>query len=466
VAEALAAHLASLPAPQFARVAAAVLGTSVPASRDAAVQAVARQLLDPDWVTRTLERLGSGARAALATVARAGVPVLRRDVSALVASHDDDPVDALEEHGLLAPVRTGRGMPTHIAIPPGLEDLLRAHPAAGAESSEQGAQFTGTRRRFDLALTLAIVAQDSPRLLRAGRLHAADLSRLAHHLAPLGLRPAAVEARLLRWLDLGIAREVDGRIRPIAAAFDDVPRLFVVLALAELAAPSTPEGTLHIIARLLASAGTLPLREAIEAAQSALLRDRAGMDGSPMRGARSEIVEVARSLLSLDALVLQDGHGRPLAADDERLLRTNGESPYLAIEPHVGAALRGEPAPEDTFSHGHVQSSYEVVADSGCDPSLVARIAVWSRLVRADRAAVLALERETVVRARKLGFQGKRLFADLVALSGMPVPGNVATVLRDWIGSASVENGSALAAGSLPELLELRSAALGAMLTG
>ena len=85
-----------------------------------------------------------------------------------------------------------------------------------------------------------------------------------------------------------------------------------------------------------------------------------------------------------------------------------------------------------TFARGHVQSSFEVVADRACDPTLVARIALCSRLVRADRAAVLVLDRAIATQAGVFGVEVDGLLDDLAALGGQAVPGNVATILRGW----------------------------------
>jgi hypothetical protein len=459
VVEALAAHLASLPAPQFARVVSAVLGTGTPLSRDLAVDAVARQLLDREWLERTLARLGPAATAAFAAVVRAGTPVLRRDVTALSAHHDVDPVDVLEEHGLLTPVRTGRGMPTHVALTPGLQEIVVDSVAAAADERAPESAYAGSGRRFELALMLAFVAQHPPRLIRAGRVHGSDISRLAEHLAPLGLRTATLERRLNEWSDAGAARDVGGRLCPMSQAFTDIEELYLRLALSQLAAPSIPEGALQIVSRLLPAGAVLTLRDAIDFAQSLLLRSRAEASDMERKGARSELLEVARCVLTLDAVLLQDDAGRAVAMDEAHLLTTGSQSPRLVLEPSVAAILRGEALPKPVFRHGHVQSSFEVVADSTCDPSVVARVAVWSRLVRADRAAVLMLERPTVAQARALGFHLTDLLADLKMLSGMPVPGNVAFVLKDWFDAAPEATSHSLVDGQLLDFAYVRDAA-------
>jgi hypothetical protein len=432
--DALKAHLVALPAPQLARVAKAVLGERAPSTPELTAHAVAGHLLDPQWVARTLQKLGPGAGAALAAVARAGVPVLRKDVSALVANQSTDPVDELEEHGLLVPIRTGRGMPTHVALPPGLGSVVQEQLQASEADSNHGSAFIGHRRRFDLALMLAIVAQYPPRVTRTGRVHAGDLARLTTHLAPLGLRASSVERHLSRWIDTGVAEERRGALRLNATAFGDVPQLFVILALTELAAPSVPEGALRVVERLARSGGSIDLRSALEITQAELLRNRSEDPEQPNRGAKTELLEVARSLLSLDALVMQDAEGHPIVLHDPDVAALQS-APQLALEPGIAAAILRAAAPVEVFHPGHVQSSFEVVADSGCDPTLVARIAVWAELVRADRAVVLRLERESVARAVALGFGVEQLFADLEQLAGRKPPANVIVLVKDWVGT-------------------------------
>jgi hypothetical protein len=465
VGEALVAHLLSLPSPQLARIAHTVLGAPR-GTADHTAHAIAERLLDPEWVRRTLAALGADARAALATIARAGTPVLRRDIAALASSHGIDPVDALEERGIVRPVRLGRGMPTHVALAPELSNrVLALLPEDSDGTAAGGRALTGARRRFELALMLAAVGQHPPRLTRTGRLHASDLQRLESHLAPLGLHADAIEKRLTRWVDVGAAVLEGGVAATTSAAFDNVPHLALLLALTQLAAPATPEETTRIVGRLLATGGTLPLRTAIALAQTSLLQKRAEDSEGSQRGARAELVDIVRSLLSLDAIVLQDADGTPIPIDDSTSLQFKESQPTLALDPLVAAALRGEPAPPDRYSRGHVQSSFEIVADSACDPTLIAGIAVWSRLVRADRAAVLRLEKETIARARTLGFRLDQLLSSLAALGDGPVPANVSTMIRGWFASApdpadTMRHGTRLRVELADALREARTAVL------
>ncbi len=441
MAEELLAHLTSLPPPQLTRIAKAVLGGSGPTS-SLTVNAIAARLGDAEWLKTTFAQLGADARAALATIARAGVPVLRRDVSALASTHGVDPVDTLEEQGIVCAIRVGRGMPTHVALAPGLSGLVLALlPETADGAPGRGPAFAGARRRFELALTLAAVGQHPLRLTRTGRLHASDLKRLENHLSPLGLHAEAIEQRLTRWTDVGAACVEGGQLRLTNVALQDVPRLALILSMAQLAAPATPEETSRIVGRLLATGGTLPLRTAIELAQTSLLRKRADEESTErnQRGARSELVDVVRSLLSLDAIVLQDADGTPIPIDDTTSLHFLDRQPVVALEPFTAAALRNEPPPEITYARGHVQSSFEIVADSASDPTLIAGVAIWSRLVRADRAAVLRLEKETVARGKALGLELERLLSSLAALGDAPVPGNVALLIRDWFAAAPAD---------------------------
>jgi hypothetical protein len=462
VAESLAAHLAALPAPQLARVALRVLGASL-ASRALTERALVQRLLDPVWVEHTLDRLGPGAERALAALLQAGVPVLRRDVAALVGSPDTDPIESLEDHGLIVPVRTGRGMPTHVAIAPELEALVRARiDGAPATAEGAGEALAGTRHRFELALMVATLAQHPPRMTREGRLHARDLNALAELLDPLGHRAAALEQRLARWHEVGALSPDEGRLYVVPSAVLDIPALQQRIALSEIAAPSLPDGVIDVLRILLQSGGALPLRRVLETVQASLLRDRAEEAESALKqGARRELMDVMRALLAMEALVLLDERGQAVLGGGQDLLErtTAGESFAIGLDPVITAALRDEPAPMLVTTAGHVQSSFEIVADISCDPSLIARIGLFARVVRADRAAVLQLERAAVERGKALGVSLSSLLEALAALSGRPVPANVVTVLRDWYGSVT----ASLALPSTADPGPLRAAALAAL---
>jgi hypothetical protein len=122
--------------------------------------------------------------------------------------------------------------------------------------------------------------------------------------------------------------------------------------------------------------------------------------------------------------------------------------------------LKGTPAPRAEPSTGHVQSSFEIIADVSCDPSLIATIGLCARVVRADRAAVLQLEKASVIQGREIGVSLESLLGALASLSGRAVPLNVSTMLRDWHGS---ERPPAPAASPLADLKTFRDLALAAL---
>ena len=466
MAEALAAHLAALPAPQLKRIALRVLGTADDGDRALLEQRLHSRLCDPQWLADTISRLSDPALASLEALGSAGVPVVRADAAALFDRSGGDPFEELEEHGLVTPVRTGRGMPTHVALTPGMDEMLRARVTAISRFEPgRGVSFAGAQRRFELALLVAIVGQHPPRMTKQGRLHAGDLNALAEHVEPLGLRPSTLERRLSRWQELGVVAPNEGRLQVLPSRAADIEGLYLRLALQELAAPATPDGTLVVVSRLLEKNEPAELRPMLEVAQSSLLRERAGDEQTAQRSVRREFMEAMTTLLGLDALLIMDAKGHPLPASSEATLQAtlSGEKLTVALDESVAATLTGTEPPPKTFSRGHVQSSFEVVADPSCDPALVARVGLCARLVRADRAAVLQLDQKAVARGRALGIALESLLSDLAALSGKPVPPNVATILADWFRQAPAAQDSAEGMFPVPPLDGLRNQALTAL---
>lgn len=464
--EALEAWLAAQPDPAVERLCRHVLGGPAPA-RPLAERALLQRLGDRAWIAKTLAHLGPRAARVLSTLLRTGVPVLRGDLNALANVPDFDAVEALEDHGLVTAVRTGRGMPTHVALTPGLNARVAAelgdaqHPGRAGG----GAAHAGDRRRFELALVMTCLAHHPPRMTREGRLHAGDLTHLAERLEPLHLAAPVLERLLSNLTELGAFAPADGRLRVVPAAATELELLHLRLALTELAAPSTPEGALALVAQLVDGA-TLPVHEVLEAAQVAILRERAAEEeAGTRRGARRELAETLTVLFGLAAVVLLDEHGAPAGNSAQAVLArlAAGDALQLALEPDVRAVLRGEPRPSRRYAPGHVQSSFEVVADAGCDPSLVARVGLSAELVRADQAAVLRLTREAVVAGRAAGVKVAALGADLEGLSGRPLPANVAHVLADWYARATDKIAPPAPVADPPALEALRAEALAAL---
>lgn len=463
MAERLSAHLSGLSASALDRLAKVVL-PSVPASRGLAERAVAQHLADPLWIQRILTKLGPRAQAALQTLARAGVPVARGDAAALSSGVDADPLEQLEAHGLVTAVKTGPGMPTHVAVTPGLEELVRARADDGASPVQAaGASRAAAQRRFELAVLLAATVQAAPRLTREGRLHAADLPSLSTRLGATTGAPA-LERRLLRLVEEGALHGASGRLGTTWTALQSVTELHLRMALADLAAPSVPEGSLGIISQLAEPDATMPLRTALDAVRVTLLRDRADGEETPRRGARRELAETLGALFSLTGVLLLDAAGQPVTGVEGALLErvAAGESLLLALDPAVGAVLRGEPAPAPAFARGHVQSSFEVVADASCDPSLVACVGAWGRLGQADRAAVFQLDRRSANAAARAGFQPDALVEAMTRLTGLPPPPNVERHVRDWHAAGTLDPRVPPYAPTTP-IEALRDAALAAL---
>lgn len=432
--EGLSEHLAGLSASALERLARLVLPT-VPSSRGLTERALAQRLTDPLWISRVLKKLGPRAQTALHTLARAGVPVARADAAAMSGGPDGDPIEALEAHGLVTAVRTGPGMPTHVAVTPGLGPIVgaRTEPGHARPTQAAGAEYAAARRRFELAVLLASVVQSAPRLTRDGRLHAGDLAALGARFGPWVSGGSALERRLLRLLDERALHGESGRLATSWAALGSVADLQLRLALADFAAPSVPEATLGLVSRLTEPDATMPLQAALEAVRVSLLRERAD-DDAPRRGAKRELAEVLGSLLSLTGVLVLDAAGQPVTGAEAKLLErvASGEDLVLALDPAVAAALRGESRPARPSARGHVQASFEVVADPGCDPALVAQVGAWGRLEQADRAAVFRIDRRTVAAAAQAGFSCDWLVDAVRALTGVPPPPNVERHVRDW----------------------------------
>lgn len=434
MAETLAEWLAALLDARLDHLARHVVG--VPASSRALTErAVAQRLSDPRWVAQILEKLGARAEAAFDALARASSPVLRVDLVSLAADPDGDPVESLEDHGLIAPVRTGRGMPTHVRVTPGLEEIVRdrTNPTATAPGAD-GSMLGGARRRFDLALLVGLLAHHPPRMTRDGRLHAADLAALTQFAGTLVGGAAQLERKLSQLVELGALTPQDGRLRVVPAAATD-SNLFDRLALAELEVPALPEAALALVARLVPAHTRLPLRAVLESAQDAVLRDRAAHDpGDTKSAARGELAETLSALLGLAAVLVLDERDLPVTGTTGALIArlADGARFTLALESGLSAALRKETVPLPAYATGHVQSSFEIVADTRCNPAVLARIGLGARLERADQAAVMRLDKRSIATSASLGHSSASLLADLATLGGREVPANVATHARDW----------------------------------
>lgn len=452
----LADWLSSLPPPRIEQLARQVLGT-VPGSRAVLERALAQRLSDPAWVRSTLARLGAGAQAAWQVLVDAKGPVRRSDLLSLTADRHDDVIDALESYGLVTAVKFEPGMPTHVALTPGVSAGPSDDDAPPAPARLQGLSFASARRRFQLALTMGLLFQHPPRLTRSGALHTTDLSKLSQRLQPLGVTPRRLAQEVSALQDLGALAMHDERLRPVPSLALDIPALHLRLALEELASPSLPDEAAAAVARLLEPEATLSLSHLLEVARARLLRQRADEDERPTTGARADLVHTLTALLSLESLVLLDDAGHPVTAEGDALL-AQAPSIRLALNPQVATVLRGEPPEGAAPGRGHVQASFEIVADASADPSLVAVVCAFSRLMRADMAAVMRLEKDSVRRALAAGLQPTRLAAALEALSGRPLPPNVAVTLTDWLREAPSPPTSA--APPVVSLDRLRDAAL------
>lgn len=428
----LAEWLALLPEPQLHRLATNVLGAQ-PASRVLTERALAQRLSDAEWARGVLEKLGPQAKTAARALLDAAVPVRRADLASLTSDNDGDPLEALEDHGLVVAVKTGPGMPTHVALAPGVAALLRLEkPQAPDPDQLTGAALGSARRRFHLALTLGLLFQHPPRLTRNEAVHSTDLAALAARLAPLGVTQPRLARELSVLTDLGALVGQDGRLVPVPQLALNVTELHLRLALEELASSALPDEAAAAVAMLVQPHRSLSLAHLLNVAQTALLRERADDEDKPHRGARGELVRTLSSLLTLEALVLLDADGHPVSPDSDEV-RQKGQELLVMLDPSVAAMLRGEEPKTSVFRTGHVQSSFEIVADAGADPSLVATVAAFSRLARADFAAVMRLERASLRRALNAGLSPALLATALEALSGRPLPPNVAITLADWL---------------------------------
>lgn len=428
----LSEWLALLPEPQLDRLAANVLN-ALPSSRALTERALAQRLSDAEWACAVLEKLGPAAKSTARALLDAAMPVRRADLASLTSDQDSDPIEALEDHGLAVAVKTGPGMPTHVALAPGIAALLTLEKSPTADPTGlSGAALGGARRRFHLALTVGLLFQHPPRLTKNEAVHSTDLAALAARLAPLGVTPRRLAREISVLTDVGALVAQGGRLVPVPELALDVTQLHLRLSLEELASPALPDEAAAAVAKLVEPNASLSLAHLLKVAQTALLRERADDEDKPTRGARSELVQTLSSLLTLEALILLDADGHPVAADTGEVL-TQGQSLLVVLDPSVAAMLRGEEVTEPIYRPGHVQSSFEIVADASADPSLVATVAAFSHLVRADVAAVMRLERPTLRQALKAGLSPARLATALESLSGRPLPQNVAVTLADWL---------------------------------
>lgn len=433
MAESTAAWLRTLPDATLERVGTTVLEAG-PRDRAQLEAAIASHLEQPAFAATVLAKLGDVAARAIDALLQAGVPILRRDLHALVQAPGRDVLGELENHALVVAVRAeAKGMPTLVALAPGMEDAIRRAraleiPAAPAPPLA----WAASRRRIELACLVASIAQRAPRLTREGRLHASDLGQVVRDLGAFGASPPRVERRLGQLIEVGAIAPHGGRLAPVLPSAERIDPLFTNLALLELAQPSVPDEALRLVARVLRAA-PLGLQAALDGLRTALLRLRSTSTAAASQGARQEFTSIVQSILDLSAVLVIDGEGAPLALrPDVTSLAGASNGFVLALDPAIAAALSGRSPAESVHARGHVQASFDVVADGNCDPSLVARLGCFAELIRADRAIEFRLTRESVGRGYAIGGSGPGLLAALAALSGRSVPQNVERALEAW----------------------------------
>lgn len=439
MAEALRSWLSGLAPAALVRIGRNVLA-DVPPQRDRLELALAERLGDDQWLEGAVEGLPERELRALKGLVSARVPVLRNDLHGL-ASAGEDPIDHLEDRGLVTAVRTGRGMPTHVSVTPGLDERLRRLLEGATAMIEAPAtpEHAARKRRFDLALLVSELAQHPPRLTRNGQLHTADVTRISERLAgTFASAPSRLEKLVAQFLDHGAITPLHGRIEIVPAIACDVDRLHLRLALAELAAPSFHDAAKLIVQNALKT-GPVSLTAVIREAQADLLRSRSELVDAARMGVKRELADTLHAVLDSISLLVLARDGTPLTgatADEARQKLARGEDLLLALDPVVGAALLGVDPLIPRPGRGFVQGSFEVVADASCPPDAVAQVGLVSELVRADHAAVFQITRDSVLRAAQLGIPHTDCLAAFERLSGQPTPANVARLLGDWHAAA------------------------------
>lgn len=429
MADGLATWLETLPAAARDRIARTLMGSG---SENDSLDV---KLADDAFLGAVIEGLSDRELRALEGLAAAGVPVLRADVTAL-AKAGDDPVEALADRALVVPVRTGRGMPTHVALTPPLADRIRRHLDAARTTglAPVSADHAARRRRFEFALLFGSIAQHPPRMTRAGQLHTGDLGKLSEQLAGTSFASTKrIERTLAKLLEQGAVTPSQGRLELVPPAATDVGGLFLRLALAEFGAPSLPDLTRALLSRALTHE-RVPVIEAVRELEAGLLRERSTMEDQARRGARKELSEALLAALDATGVLVLSRSGTPLAAEStETLARlAQGEELSIAIDPAVRATLQNAPVPATPHRAGFVQGSFEVVADVACDPSLVVRIGLCAELVRADHAATFRITKTSIARAAALGTSQESILADLRIFSSKDISANVARMVVEW----------------------------------
>jgi len=99
-----------------------------------------------------------------------------------------------------------------------------------------------------------------------------------------------------------------------------------------------------------------------------------------------------------------------------------------------------------------VQPNFEVLAPVGLDLSVLWQLGAVAKLERVDRASTYTLSRQSVREGLTLGLRAEEVMTFLREESATELPQNVASTIRDWIGShGEVELHDALVLSTLPD---------------
>lgn len=412
--------LSSLPEGAIDRIARKVLGTGV-SGRHLAERAIAQHLCDPVWVGRTVDALGVAERRALELLVRLGHPVSREDVASLFATRQHDPFDELEQLGLVLPVRTGKGMPSHVTSAPGLAFSSEVDSRRRGDV-EQAARLAGERQRFERAVLLGTAAAAGLRVTSKGRVHATDLQRLKARFVPW---TEAALSRELDWMrEVGVL-SIDGGRLVLGPRAEEIESLLLIAPLAELADEALDEQVLRVVSGLLRSGGTLPLGELIDRLRAGLLGEDVEDEG---RRIRRELAQVVGDLLGLRAVLLLDEAGALLTPEDALRRTASGEPCVVAIDPAILRILDEEAPPERGAERGWVLPNLEVVAGPGCDLAAVSVVAAFAGLQRLEQVGTWRLDRRSMQRGLEAGGSAEALAGALQSL-GEAVPDTVVALL-------------------------------------
>lgn len=369
--------------------------------------------------------------------------VMPLELSTRLGPKGNDAVEEIEAAGMVVRSKWAGGVEVVVLVPP-LSRSLRPYlwmlgderePGALAVTDPAHRASAGLEKAWDLAIALAALAAQPPRLPQDGGVHTGDLSRLRAERFSSGLDNVELAARIDTLVEIGLVGGQGARARvdwQRVLTFFDLPPAARLPTL--LSAPSDDRGT-----------GAIPprVRGMVEAGQ-------------------------VRRLLAAGLLQLPAGHWARRkaleAAVRMRILATDALTPYTDVEKaaeaatsHVATASRlllpclerydpgtGDdwvrlPIADEGAADGAwiVQPTHEIIVPPEVPPLGVVRLAQVADLERADVVATFTIGPRSVRRAVGAGLGVDEVVECLTLGAHHALPEALSLQIEGWVRQAA-----------------------------